>query len=149
MCEKTELLERRGRTHELIDKLLQERQELLVAFGYLAGVEPYDPHKSAKQLLQEFCQLLMDYIALMHFEVYARLEGGTERRAAVTETTSKTYPKILDITQMAVAFNDRYQILEGDHLPPAMTEDLNRLGEALETRFELEDQLFAALRSPR
>ncbi|MEJ2405321.1 MAG: Rsd/AlgQ family anti-sigma factor [Candidatus Thiodiazotropha sp.] len=137
--------ERRTATQDLIDKLLQERQEMLVLFCEVAGLEPYHRSASLDEQLQTFCQVLIDYTAFGHFEVFGRISDGNERRGAVLKVAEKIYPEFVKASELAVAFNDRYDLsdhqLQLNHLP----EDLSRLGEELAVRIELEDQLLATM----
>ena len=76
-----------GGSHTVIDKWLSERQELLVLYCRIAGFSPYDKkdHALPDQLqIQNFCQLLMDYLSAGHFEVYddiANLIVGLSKEA--------------------------------------------------------------------
>ncbi|MET0091849.1 MAG: Rsd/AlgQ family anti-sigma factor [Candidatus Thiodiazotropha sp.] len=137
--------ERRTATQDLIDKLLLERQEMLVLFCEVAGLEPYHRSTSLDEQLQTFCQVLIDYTAFGHFEVFGRISDGNERRGAVLKVAEKIYPEFVKASELAVAFNDRYDLsdhqLKLDHL----SEDLSRLGEELTVRIELEDQLLATM----
>ena len=69
-------------TKEITDKLLTERQEMLVMFCELAGSQPFDLslHGDA---LRKFCEVLVDYCAFVHFEFYERINNGVENREAV------------------------------------------------------------------
>ncbi len=139
--------ERRTKTQDLIDKLLKERQEMLVLFCQVAGLEPYRRSASLDSLLQTFCQVLIDYTAFGHFEVFGRISDGNERRTGVIRVAEEIYPDFVQASEAAVAFNDKYDLsdhaLELDYLP----EDLSRLGEELAVRIELEDQLLASMLS--
>lgn len=139
--------ERRSRTRETIDNLLAERQELLVSFCRLAGVEPQPEDKPPGAALKEFCQILVDYTAAIHFEVYTRVAEGKERRELVLGIAKESYPRIAEITQRAVDFNDEYADVGDDPPSGSLQEDLSRLGEEMALRFELEDKLFHALLS--
>ncbi len=136
---------RRKLTQEMVDKWLLERQELMVTYCQLAGLEAYPPEKPVKQLLRDFCQLLVDYIAFGHFEVYDRITSGSERRSDVVEVANRVYPRISEVTEVAVAFNDKYDT--SDHKQPMghLDDDLSNLGEELASRIEMEDQLVSAL----
>ncbi|MEJ2691994.1 MAG: Rsd/AlgQ family anti-sigma factor [Candidatus Thiodiazotropha sp.] len=141
----TESVERRTTTQDLIDKLLDERREMLVLFCQVAGLEPYQRSASLDSLLQTFCQVLIDYTAFGHFEVFGRISDGNERRAGVIRLAEEIYPDFVLASEAAVAFNDKYDLsdhaLKLDHL----SEDLSRLGEELAVRIELEDQLVATM----
>ena len=78
--------ERRRGSQDLVAKLVTERTEMLATYCRLAGIEPYSAHdKSAQSLLQEFCQILVDYVAAGHFAVYERILEGKERRREVAD----------------------------------------------------------------
>ncbi len=137
--------ERRTNTQDLIGKLLHERQEVLVLFCQVAGLEPYQRSSSLDSALQTFCQVLIDYTAFGHFEVFGRISDGNERRSGVLRVANEIYPEFVSVSEAAVAFNDKYDVsdhsLKLDNLPA----DLSRLGEELAVRIELEDQLLAAM----
>ncbi len=146
MSNQTEVrTERRVRTQEMINKLLEERQEMLVLFCQVASLEPYTQSNPVKPKLQEFCQVLVDYIAFGHFEVYERIAQGKERRARVVQVAEKIYPKLAEATEVAVAFNDKYDTPEIDSLLENLPKDLSTLGEELAARIELEDRLVGAM----
>ena len=80
--------ERRTGSQELVQKLVAERTEMLVLYCQLAGLEPFGNGKNsrtkpAQELLQKFCQVLVDYIAAGHFSLYERIVNGTERRQQI------------------------------------------------------------------
>lgn len=137
--------DRRTQTQEMIGKWLRERQQMLVLYCQLAGLEPYTPEKPVKGLLKDFCQVLVDYIAFGHFEVYDRISRGQERRTRVLRVAEQVYPKVLAVTDLAGAFNDKYDT--GGQLPALdeLDRDLSRLGSELASRIEMEDQLVSAL----
>lgn len=137
--------ERRHGSHDLVAKLVKERTEMLVTFCRLAGVEPYTVEKPVQKLLQEFCQILIDYVAAGHFALYERILEGKERRQEVANIAAQIYDRIAQSTQNALDFNDKYDC--GDHCTAleSLSKDLSRLGEDLAVRIELEDRLLAAM----
>ena len=146
MSDQTEVrVERRVRTQEMINKLLAERQEMLVLFCQVASLEPYTQSNPVETKLQEFCQVLVDYVAFGHFEVYERIAQGKERRARVVQVANKIYPRLAEATEVAVAFNDKYDTSELAPLLDNLPKDLSALGEELAARIELEDRLVSAM----
>jgi regulator of sigma D len=137
--------ERRRGSQDLVAKLVTERTEMLATFCRLAGIEPYTPDKPVQELLQEFCQILVDYVAAGHFALYERIVAGQERRREIAVLAAEIYPRIADSTGTVLDFNDKYDC--GDHCTAldALGTDLSRLGEELAVRIELEDRLLAAL----
>ena len=137
--------ERRNETRRRVQNLLQERQAMLVSYCHLIGKEPYHGHPRLRQRLEEFCELLVDYMALGHFEIYSRLDEGTERREEVVKIAREVYPRIARLTQEAVAFNDDFDPSRDTLDLTDFPRRLSRLGEALAERLELEDRLIGAL----
>lgn len=140
------VLERRHGTQDTINKLLEERREVLVMFCRVAGLEPFNAEKPTLDLLQEFCQVLIDYSAFGHFEIYERIASGKERRGQVINVAEEVYDRIAEASEVAVGFNDRYDT-EAGKVPDltGLSEDLSTLGEELAVRIEMEDKIVAAL----
>ncbi len=137
--------ERRNRTQAMITELLQERQQVWSLYCSVAGLEPFTPDKPVKSLLQDFCQVLVDYISLGHFGIYQRITNGKERRTKVIQIAEKIYPAIAEATDSAIEFNDKYEKLNGDDVLKNLSNDLSSLGEDLAKRIELEDQLIETM----
>lgn len=144
--------ERRNRSRDHIAKMVAERTEMFTLFCRLAGVEPYASEaraakssKATQKLLQEFCQILVDYIAAGHFALYERIADGSERRASVLVMAEKYYARIAETAEAALAFNDKYDC--GDHCEALddLHDDLDKLGKELAERIELEDKLINSL----
>jgi len=136
--------ERWGGVHSLIDRWLQERNELILAFDHLGSTaqELADNRKT----LQKFCEVLVDYVSAGHFEVYEQLTNeakafNDERGLELADTI---WPRIDAITEKALAFNDHCD--QGDCSNPVLiAEKLKELGGLLHERFELEDCLIEVL----
>jgi len=140
--------ERRSGSAGIGEKLVAERAEMLVLFCQAAGLEPYHretDQKIIQQHLQEFCQVLMDYVATGHFGLYERITAGKERRQGVAQLASDLYPRVAETTEVAVAFNDKYDCGENCEIGDSLEKDLSILGEELAVRAELEDRLLNAM----
>ena len=139
--------ERRSGTRETVEKLLEERQQLLLMFCKVAGMQPLadGEEDDREQLLQRFCEILVDYSAFAHFEIYERIINGKERRSRVVEVAREVYPRIAEASEVAVEFNDKYDASDHTLDLHALDKDLNKLGEELAVRAEMEDRIIAAL----
>ncbi|GMG86195.1 sigma D regulator [Biformimicrobium ophioploci] len=135
--------ERWGGVSAIIDRWLQERQDLLVRFCDLSSKDNQE-QTSYGDSLRTFCQILVDYVSAGHFEVYDQLirEGKEFNDKPALRTAQTLYKKIDPTTDLALDFNDKY--LETDDLD-AIGRDLSQLGEALETRFAAEDEMISVL----
>ena len=137
--------DRRSGTRSLIDRMLGQRQKMLVLFERCAGVEPYANERPNDELLQEFSQILVDYIASGHFGLYERISEGKERRRGIVELAEQLYPRIANTTQVAVEFNDIYEKSNGRAIEGDLLKMLSKLGEELAVRIDLEDQLISEM----
>ncbi len=137
--------DRRSGTRSLIDRMLSQRQKMLVLFERCAGVEPYANERPNGELLQEFSQILVDYIASGHFGLYERISEGKERRRGIVELAEQLYPRIANTTQVAVEFNDIYEKSNGRAIEGDLLNMLSKLGEELAVRIDLEDQLISEM----
>jgi regulator of sigma D len=142
---KPTIKERRASSQDMIAKLVAERSEMLATFCRLAGVQPYTADKPVQQLLQEFCQILVDYVAAGHFALYERIVEGKERRREVAELAAEVYPRITQTTDLALDFNDKYDCEDHCTVLDALSADLSRLGEEMAMRIDLEDRLLSLM----
>lgn len=135
--------ERRARTRKEIKQLIEERNSVLARYYNLAKhtESPENDLNSTIELLDEFCQELVDYMATGHFELYRRIEEGNERRDEIIKLAERIMPQINITTQIAVAFNDLYD--DTSNIDEAsfrlLPKYLAKLGEELATRIDLED----------
>lgn len=145
MTDKNDNDDRRGQTRDLISHMLEERKQLLSLMLQASKIQQDNPPQSDLDLLDEFCQVMVDYIAAGHFGLYERIVAGTERRKNVADLALKVYPVIEKTTDLAVAFSEKYTDNKAKNGLDGMVGELSTLGEALATRIDLEDQLIQAL----
>jgi regulator of sigma D len=142
------LHERRARTRKEIKQLIAERNNVLSEFYNLASkADELNDREALLDSLQEFCQDLVDYLATGHFEIYRRIEEGDERRDEMLQLARDIYDKITGTTQIAIAFNDLYDI--SSNFDPSvmqqLPDQLSKLGQELATRIDLEDRFINTL----
>ncbi|GAB2790738.1 sigma D regulator [Halomonas shantousis] len=141
-------LERWGGVHELIDRWLEERREMLVAFMDLREACDAELDTVPKVRIDRFSELLMDYISAGHFEIYPQLreEANTFQDAEALILADKLLQRLDMSTQLVLEFDKDYSspIRCQQHLSrlPAW---LDRLSKGLTERFALEDQLIGRL----
>ncbi len=144
--------DRRGRLASTIASLERLRQDVVVSYCRLAGVSSFEArhaehHSVDPEELRRFCQIMVDYTAMGHFEVYQRIIEGKERRQAVKDAAAEVYPAIAETTDYLVDFNDKYDGFDGSGEEVEMLEsDLSKLGEIIGVRGELEDRILHALK---
>ena len=143
--------DRRARTRKEIKQLIAERNNVLSQYYHLASHADQNPENNEEtmELLQEFCQDLVDYLATGHFEIYRRIEEKEERRTEIIQLADQIFNRITETTAVAVAFNDLYDTSEGFNpdVLNQLPEQLSKLGEQLATRIDLEDRFINTLLS--
>jgi regulator of sigma D len=143
--EPSTMVERRARSHSLIQELVITRNQMLTLFTQLAELKPFQPDEGTCEILQEFCETLVDYTLQAHLNLYRYIEEKLEKRKKVLQLAEQIYPRILATTEMISAFNDTYEEINDKLDASHLEQNLSRLGEALATRIELEDQLIEVL----
>ena len=128
----------------LIDRWLNERQELIVLYCSINGMDQFhDDKRPVANKLKEMCQILVDYVSAGHFEVYEQLlQEGMEFNDGGIELAHSIFPRIERNTQVCLEFNDGCEAVSSVKM---LNNTLSELGEALEERFMLEDQLIEVL----
>lgn len=145
----TQFVERRAQSHREISALVETRTDTLALLSELASKQPFKPEHDTQQLLQNFCESLIDYTATAHFQLYRHIDENKERRVAAREIAEQVYPRIAETTQSFLAFNDKYDCEDHCDNMSELADDLSRLGEDLADRIELEDQVIGVLSAPR
>ncbi|MFT5396613.1 MAG: regulator of sigma D [Gammaproteobacteria bacterium] len=140
-----ETQERRCKSNELVQHMLKERNQLLSLMLKVSAEGAEASSVKSVADLEEFNQVLVDYIAAGHFGLYDRIAEGKERRKSVSELSVQIYPRIEQTTQITLAFDEKYNPENNEHKLNHFQEDLSMLGEELTTRIELEDQLIQLL----
>jgi regulator of sigma D len=137
--------ERWGGVSEIIDRWLQERQDMLVQYCALSGLDQNTSITDQREeKLRRLCQILVDYVSAGHFEIYDKLmKEGREFDDDDALTEAGHHFTVIDsTTEKLLDFNDKY--LETDDLTSIDT-DLSELGQTLEIRFSAEDRMISVL----
>jgi regulator of sigma D len=137
--------DRRARSREQIQQLVQSRTETLALLTALANSQPFTPNPVVEQTLQRFCQSLIDYTASAHFQLYRYLAENQERRRSVLAVADQLYPKIVETTDVILRFNDKYETASLGDCLDFLASDLSQLGECLADRIVFEDKIITAL----
>ena len=135
----------RPRSRKLIEDMLRERQQMLVLLWELSKLDLAAVDQTIRETLDDFLEIVVDYIAAGHFSLYQRISEGKERRQTVLDTGREIYPRIAKTTDMAVEFTEKYDKAESRVIQGQLTNDLSTLAEEITTRIELEDQLILAM----
>lgn len=126
---------------KLLQRWLKERRDILVTYTALAS-HPQAQEETGR--LQALCELLVDYTSVGHFEVFYELIREAEAFGDDSENMALgLISRIGDTTEIILGFDEKYPLTSGQE--GDFSADLSLLGEVLETRFELEDQLIAGL----
>jgi len=130
--------------NQIIERWLEERRELLAKYCDLTEI--IDVSDNAVEQLQEFCELMVDYVSVGHFEIFDHLhkEGQLFEDASGLDKEPNLLEKIQTTTEHILDFNDKYL---SSHDLDARIIDLASLGETFAQRFGLEDKLIDVLHS--
>lgn len=129
--------------HKLVDRWLNIRKHLLVAYYDLVGLKPGKESfmRLNEKALDNFCQRLVDYLSAGHFSIYERIIHKMEGNSPLLNA-SKIWPQLDANTQLIMDYYDSTleNAIDEDNVHQ-LQQALSDIGEALEARFLLEDQL--------
>ena len=129
-----------GGKSQVVDRWLMDRQALLVSFCELAGINKQSESLPDADEIANFCSALLDYLSAGHFEVFDFLVEDDDEGLDLKD---KLYPKLTKTTDAALAFNDTFAQAVTPDQAAGFDAALAQLGETLEERFALEDELIA------
>lgn len=132
---------------EMIERWIEERRELLVMYCELTEVTDFsDPENNYDAELQQFCEIMVDYVSVGHFEVFEQITKEAEifGNDQGLDKSPKLIDKIQTTTELILDFNDKY--ITAKDLD-ALIIDLAALGETFVQRFADEDVLIDLLHS--
>jgi regulator of sigma D len=127
-----------GGKSQTVDNWLNARQQLLINFCNLAGMDKRNETLPEANEIAHFCECLMDYLSAGHFEVFDILVSDD---ADGQQLKAHLYPKLTQTTDAALQFNDKFAEAVTTEQAANFDDALAKLGETLEERFGLEDKL--------
>ncbi|MCK5649617.1 MAG: Rsd/AlgQ family anti-sigma factor [Gammaproteobacteria bacterium] len=137
--------DRRVQSRTIIESLIKSRTETLTQYKDVMSYKPFEMNDTLQEVLEDFCESVVDYSAKAHFNLYNYLEDKKERRQSVLKIADSVYPELVDNTQKILDFHDRYNsdvsAVDYDRLEYC----LNSVGELLADRINLEDDVISAL----
>ncbi|MDA1381300.1 Rsd/AlgQ family anti-sigma factor [Plesiomonas shigelloides subsp. oncorhynchi] len=138
---------RSSQDHRSLATRTQSATDPLLPTG---GLAPFHREKQALPTLEQitaFNARLVDYLSAGHFEIYDRIISQAEQHgASKLNLHPSLYPRLTANTQQLLHFHDCYtDISEDDDALLELDQNLSTLGELLEQRFALEDQLIKAV----
>ncbi|PCH62883.1 MAG: hypothetical protein COC19_02245 [SAR86 cluster bacterium] len=133
---------------EMVKRWMQQRIELTHDFETLVSPKfEGDQSKYLADALSAFNQTLVDYVSAGHFEIYNELiNEAREYNDGSLSNGIDLCKSIEHSTDLALAFNDKYAA-SAELVLERLPRDITELGNMLNRRFELEDQLIQAAHS--
>jgi regulator of sigma D len=119
---------------QTVGTFLKNRQQLIVELMRFSDAVDRNQIEQSEVRCESFCQCLVDYLSNGYFCIFA------DESSANGWATAREYAILDSTTSTALAFNDRR--VHRRHVARAKTKrELARVAYALETRFELEDEI--------
>jgi len=139
--------ERRVQSRAIIESLLTSRTETLAQYKEIMTYKPFEMNDTLQEVLEDFCETMVDYTAKAHFNLYNYFDEHQERRQSILKVASSVYPELVDNTQKILDFHDMYNSDVSDMVCDKLEYCLNSVGELLADRISLEDDIISAFLS--
>ncbi|MGX9419472.1 sigma D regulator [Vibrio sp. RC27] len=134
-----------GGSSDVIDHWLSQRQSLIVEYCKLLSLQPNAQTLTklpTSSEMDSFCRQLIDYISEGHFKIYDMvMEKWRATGFKTTEEIDQTYANIVQTTTPLLNFSEKYIDMDAEESIEGFDEDMSLIGELIEIRFEVEDQL--------
>ncbi|MDX2503268.1 MAG: Rsd/AlgQ family anti-sigma factor [Gammaproteobacteria bacterium] len=140
--------DRRVQSRRIVESLIDSRTETLSQYKQVMSYQPFDVSETLKEVLEDFCESVVDYSAKAHFHLYNYLDEKKERRGSVLAIADSVYPSLVDNTQKILDFHDKYSCDASQVEFEKLEHCLNDIGELLADRINLEDDVINAILSP-
>lgn len=137
--------ERRVQSRNVVESLVDSRTETLAQYKEVMSYQPFEMNDTLQEVLEDFCESMVDYSAKAHFNLYSYLEDNKERRQSVLKIADSVYPDLVDNTQKILDFHDQYNSDVSALDCGKLETCLNSVGELLADRISLEDDVISAL----
>lgn len=137
--------ERRVQSRSVVKSLINSRTETLAQYKDVMSYQPFEMNDTLQEVLEDFCESMVDYSAKAHFNLYNYLEENKERRQSVLKIADSVYPELVDNTQQILDFHDKYNSDVASMDCGSLETCLNSVGELLADRINLEDDVITAL----
>ncbi len=137
--------DRRVQSRTIIESLIDSRTETLAQYKEVMSYQPFEMDDTLQEVLEDFCESMVDYSAKAHFNLYNYLENNKERRQSVLKIADSVYPDLVDNTQKILDFHDSYNSDVSTLDCGKLENCLNSVGELLADRINLEDDVISAL----
>ncbi len=143
----TTIEERRVQSRAIIESLLNSRTQTLAQYKDVMTYKPFEMNETLQEVLEDFCESMVDYTAKAHFNLYNYLDEQKERRQSVLKIAESVYPELVDNTQKLLDFHDMYNGDVANMACDKLEQCLNGVGELLADRITLEDDVISAILS--
>ncbi len=137
--------ERRTQSRKIIESLISSRTETLAQYKDVMSYQPFEMNDTLQEVLEDFCESMVDYSAKAHFNLYNYLDEKKERRQSVLKIADSVYPELVDNTQKILDFHDTFNSDVSAMNCGKLESCLSSVGELLADRINLEDDVIAAL----
>ncbi len=133
-----------------IKRLLKQRNAIFVQYCKLVGVKQLENMQQSEikaAELARLCEMISDYVAIGHFEVYHRIIEHTERRLPVLTVSAQVQSDIQTTTNYLIDITEKYDGFEqadiDEQVQSTLLHDLLQIADYLTKRSDLENQLLA------
>jgi regulator of sigma D len=133
---------------QIVESLLQSRTETLSLYKDIMSFRPFEQNDILQEVLEDFCETMVDYTARAHFKLYNFLDINKENQAPL-KLSMNVYPSLMDNTQHILDFHDKYNSDISEFDCEKLDACLNQVGELLADRILLEDHIIDAMLSSR
>jgi len=127
--------------HEAAKSLLKSRNNALSLYKQVMSYQPFDENQLLREVLEDFCEQLVDYSGKVHFALLNNIEENFTDKPEVLAIANDISRLLVENTQKILDFQDAYNAdVEKTNIDQLSTK-LSQVGEIIGNRITIEDKL--------
>jgi len=127
--------------HEAAKSLLESRNSALSLYKQVMSYQPFDENQLLREVLEDFCEQLVDYSGKVHFALLNNIEENFADKPEILAIANDISRVLVDNTQKILDFQDAYNAdVEKTNIDQLSTK-LGQVGEIIANRITIEDRL--------
>lgn len=127
--------------HEAAKSLLESRNNTLSLYKQVMSCQPFDESQLLREVLEDFCEQLVDYSGKVHFALLNNIEENFADNPEILVIANDISRLLVENTQKILDFQDAYNADVEKTDIDQLSHKLGQVGEIIANRITIEDKL--------
>lgn len=130
---------------DAVKSLIKLRNNTLSLYQQLMSFQPFTETPELREILEDFCEQLVDYSGKVHFTLLSNIEQNFSQQDDILQLAEELSQRLVENTQCLLDFQDEYNNDVEKTDIAHLTDKLGKVGECIANRITYEDKLMNAI----